>query len=203
MALIDCYMPVFVKVLEVTSKPEIYFDYEQTRLCIISQLEKATLAACLDDIYEEERLSARFAVIVWVDEAIMCSTLSWRKSWKKELLQREYLNTTIGGELFFSKLSGLLSNYIQAREVFLFCLQNGFHGRYSASSEYSELQNIILQQRRLCLPEKWHVWPNNAIITPGNTKRKDARKLKLSPVFFMTLALLLLYVALFIILLYH
>lgn len=198
MALIDCYMPVFQQVLEVTSKPDIFFDYEQTRQCIISQLEKAILGTCLEDICEEEKSSAHFAVIAWIDETIMCSQLSLCKSWKDELLQREYFNTTIAGELFFTKLSGLLPDYVQAREVFLFCLQNGFHGRYSASPDYSGLQKIILQQRRLCLSEKWCDWPNNGIITPGNTRRKYTRKLKFSPALFMVIALVFLYVALFI-----
>ncbi|HAK4778223.1 TPA: DotU family type IV/VI secretion system protein [Salmonella enterica] len=169
--LIDCYLPVFKFVIQITSDPISFTDYKSTRGSCISSLELADNCAEYTDTCDTEKSSARFAVIAWMDEIILRSSLSWRQNWQCELLQRKYLDITTAGERFFTDLDELPPEHIQARKVFLFCLQNGFCGRYITSDSRSELLAVIENLRRLVLPEEWLQWPNETAVTPFCTRQ--------------------------------
>lgn len=166
MSLLDQYLPVFKQVLYMTSEPTVFTDYEAGRQCCIDKIEQAIHDAEQQDVSEKQKELSTLAVIAWLDETILRSTLPWCQRWQTELLQRKYLNITIGGELFFTRLAELDLKYKDAREVFLFCLQHGFRGRYNGSSDLPALQALITKQRELCLPDVWQSWPNDAPITP-------------------------------------
>ncbi|HHR6132073.1 TPA: DotU family type IV/VI secretion system protein [Providencia alcalifaciens] len=164
MTLLECYLPVvkmILKLLDETSS-----DYAECRLHCITVLNLAIQRAEEIDTSQIEKDAAQLAVVAWVDEMILSSTLSWRYLWQNELLQRKYLNITVAGEYFFTVLAQLKSHHQQARRVFLFCLQYGFRGKYSHPNDMPALQDVIAQQRRQCLPNDWQCWPNDAIITP-------------------------------------
>lgn len=198
--LLDCYLPVFRRVLHIIAEPTSFADYAQTRLSCLVTLEQAIHHTGGLDAPEKEKEAARFAVIAWLDETILCSTLPWRQRWQGELLQRKYLNMTIAGERFFTHLTQLDPAYRQARTVFLFCLQNGFHGQYSTPTGEEALQEVIAEQRALCLPEDWQTWPNTTEITPLSGGESVLMPFRKRLVLKMPLALASMYGVLFLIL---
>lgn len=200
--LLDCYLPVFKLVQNITGDPTVNSDYEMARQQCINQLEQAFVHASQLDVNEKEKEAACFAVIAWLDETVLCSTLPWRSRWLCELLQRKYLNTTIAGERFFTELAQLTPADRQARCVFLFCLQNGFHGQYSSPEAQPALQSIIGDLRSEVLPDVWQSWPNEAPIIPSSFSKPVTKRLTRSPLLSMLAVLTLLYGMLFFFL-YH
>ena len=169
MKLLNCYLPVFRLGACLNSKSENTEVYEDFRQKCVSCLEQAKKDAEECDVSELERELALFAVVVWLDEIVLCSTKPVAQVWRIELLQRSYFQTSIGGELFFERMSKLEEAHIEARRVFVFCLLNGFRGKYNSEPELDE---VIYCQRELCLPGEWQVWPNEASITPIEIQKR-------------------------------
>ncbi|MEZ2578320.1 DotU family type IV/VI secretion system protein [Buttiauxella ferragutiae] len=202
MELLECYLPVFKRVTEMISDPQQFTDYEQSRQGCTDVLEQAHQSASLQDVSEDEKEASHLAVVAWLDESILRSGLPWRQHWQGELLQRKYLQITVAGERFFTRLAQLEPSQQQAHEVFLFCLQNGFQGQYSTDDDMPALQAVIGEQRSLCLPEEWLHWPNDAAITPSEPSQPVVPTFRKSPYLRMAIGISLLYGMLFFIL-YH
>lgn len=164
--LIDCYLPVLKKTLKIINTSSNLADYTASRMEIITKLEKSLDDAMKLDIEKHEKDAAKLAVIAWIDERILCSTISWCHIWQNEPLQRKYLGTNIAGKQFFTELKNLSTISFQARKVFLFCLQNEFHGQYNSPENENRLADLITIQRQICFPNQWRSWPNEALITP-------------------------------------
>lgn len=182
MKLLDCYLPVFKLAAQFAHQPELFADYDTFRALCLSRLEEAVQEAEYHDISDFERDQAFFAVVVWLDETILCSAQPFVQSWRYDLLQRKYFQTSIGGEMFFVRLDDLKEEHQQARCVFLFCLQNGFHGKYSAVQDSHALTVLIDQQRQLCLPQDWQSWPNDAPLTPVHVRKRSLASSKCNAV---------------------
>ena len=180
MRLLDCYLPIFKLASLVAQQPEDFADYDAFRKLCITRLEQAVHEAEQHEMSDFERDQAFFAVVVWLDETVLCSALLFAQNWRTDLLQRKYFQTSIGGETFFVKLSQLKEEHKQARCVFLFCLQSGFNGKYSAAQERSALSSLIKQQRHLCLPKEWLLWPNDAQLTQVSFRKRSLASSKYS-----------------------
>ncbi|EMF07038.1 DotU family type IV/VI secretion system protein [Serratia marcescens] len=200
MELLDRYLPVFKQVLQMIGDPSQFDDYEQSRQTCICQLEQATYEAEHLDVSKEEKEAAQVAIIAWLDETVLRSSLSWRQRWQSELLQRKYLKITIAGEHFFTLLNQLEPCHKQARKVFLFCLQQGFQGQYNSPDDQPALQAVIDEQRNLCLPKMWQQWPNDAVIVPGLPAPAVTTTQRQRPLLSMTAGVALLYAVLYFIL---
>jgi type VI secretion system protein ImpK len=172
MKLLDCYLPVFKLAAQLAHEPPLYADYDIFRALSLNRLEEAVQEAEHYDITDVERDQAFFAVVVWLDETVLCSAQPFAQSWRSDLLQRKYFQTSIGGELFFDRLNHLKKEHQQARRVFLFCLQNGFNGKYSAVQDRQALTVLVEEQRQLCLPQDWQQWPNDAPLTPVSVRKR-------------------------------
>jgi type VI secretion system protein ImpK len=172
MKLLDCYLPVFKLVAQLTHQPSLFSDYDTFRAICLSRLEEAVQEAEYHDISNFEREEAFFSVVVWLDETVLCSGQPFAQSWRYDLLQRKYFQTSIGGEMFFDRLSHLKEEHQKVRRVFLYCLQNGFNGKYSALQDRSALALLVEEQRQLCLPQAWQVWPNEAPLTPVSVRKR-------------------------------
>ena len=164
--LLECYLPIFKLINKAICETDCYADYCVFRSDCVSHLEHAISQANKLDICIQERNAALFAVVAWVDEQILCSSLSWKLQWQGDLMQKNYLETTTAGEDFFIQLNELTVNHQQSRRVFLFCLQNGFHGQFSMPDDQTALSNLIRAQREICLSGAWNSWPNEEVITP-------------------------------------
>ncbi len=203
MVLLDSYLPVFKLTLQIAGNPAEHASYDESRQICITTLEQAIADAGQCDASEEEKEAARFAVIAWLDETVLCSALPWRQQWLGELLQRKYLNTTVAGTHFFSQLAELDIKHQQARTVFLFCLQNDFHGQYGTADDRSDLLALIEALRKQCLPQSWHTWPNEAPVTSGTPHRTTPMPLRKSLLPGVLMGVLLLYGLLFLLLRYN
>jgi type VI secretion system protein ImpK len=144
---------------------EDFSDYHHFHQKCIRSIEQAVQDALQLELSDRERDDALFAVVVWLDERILSSALRESQRWRTNLMQRRYFQTTVGGNEFFNRLNKLEEEHQQARSVYLFCLQCGFHGKYG-TQDADDLATVIEQQRKRCLPKNWQEWPNNEAITP-------------------------------------
>lgn len=197
MTLLDAYLPVFKQVLQMAGDPALFDNYEQSRQSCVSLLEQAFYVVREQNISEEEKDAAQVAAIAWLDETVLRSALPWRQRWQGELLQRKYLHISVAGERFFTLLNQLVPAHVQARPVFLFCLQQGFRGQFSAPDDEPALQAVIHEQRCLCLPDAWQTWPNETPVTPILPAPAAAMTQHLRPLLTLSTGVVLLYTALF------
>lgn len=73
--------------------------------------------------------SARFALVVWADEALLRSHWEGRDDWAHELLQHQLFRTNRGGDEFYERLARLRPDQSGARRIFLLCFAFGFEGQ--------------------------------------------------------------------------
>ncbi|WP_262504756.1 DotU family type IV/VI secretion system protein [Serratia liquefaciens] len=160
MNLLNCYVPVFRFITSFVLEVREYNDFSIFRNKCIQLLQQARLAAELH-YSPQDCEDADFAVVIWLDEQVLCSDPDWVKQWRTVLLQHHYFDLSTGGGEFFSRLDSIDKDKYQIRMVYLFCLLMGFHGQYAQQD--IELQRRISDERQ-CLPEPWRQWPNNAPI---------------------------------------
>lgn len=203
MKLLNYYMPVFQLVASFYESPEKFNDYDVFRQKCTSCLEQAILDAESDNFHEKERKDALLAVVVWLDERVLCSKLEHTKQWSTDLLQRKYCNILIGGEEFFNRLALQDENNLEAKFVFLFCLQQGFHGKFSSHQDVNNLTNIIEQLRQDCLPEAWQPWPNKANITSIPVTKLSLPSSKKNRFGFILLGMIICYVSMMLFLTFY
>ena len=92
-------------------------------------------------VAKEAISTALFAVCVWADEQIM--NAEWdgvSDVWSNTLLQKEFFNTNLGGELFYEKLDALFGDTMIAHDVYALCLAQGFKGKYVFNLEIQDLE---------------------------------------------------------------
>lgn len=191
MKLLNLYLPVFKLVINFAQGIYPLTNYEDFRQQCIFKLEQAISAAEQIECTGRERDEAFFAVVLWLDEFIMRSSLPYISQWRTELLQVKYFQTTIGGKEFFQHLNQLEDEHCLAKCVYLFCLQQGFQGQYAGQNS-GQLQQIIQLLRWSCLPEAWIGWPNDAELT-SIIKNKNQKQLLIKyhrPLLLLSFALL-------------
>ncbi|MCE0826810.1 DotU family type IV/VI secretion system protein [Buttiauxella sp. A2-C2_NF] len=166
MSLLNCYLPLFRLVTTLLTQPQLHEDYAVFRSQCIELLEQAL---CESELHHEQQEceDAYFAVVLYLDERVLCSTIPWVKEWRAALLQKHYFNISVGGEEFFTRLDTLDKTNTPLRMVFLFCLLMGFHGKYTQQD--AQLLQQRIDSERECLPEAWRQWPNEAnLVEPGS-----------------------------------
>ncbi|WP_148873100.1 DotU family type IV/VI secretion system protein, partial [Serratia marcescens] len=178
MTLVNSYLPVFRFITAFFLHPRAHADYAVFREQCLSLLRHSREASERQHA-PEECDDAFFAVVLWLDERVLCSTAPWVKKWQGELLQSHYFNISVGGEIFYTRLDDIDPANIPLRMVYLFCLLNGFHGKYTGQ-EARLLQQRIDNERQ-CLPGAWRSWPNDAPLVEqslrydqGNTRKRKA-----------------------------
>lgn len=171
MLLVDCYLPVFRFVTDFLLHPEQYSDYEEFRHASLSVIDRAAREA--EKNHDANDCDNAFcAIVIWFDECVLCSSLSWVKQWRGALLQTQFFQTSIGGEVFFERLDALEDNK-PVRMIYLTCLLLGFHGKYTGMHHDQLIQRI--EDERKWLPEEWQAWPNNAQLSKS-TERNERNK---------------------------
>lgn len=99
------------------------------------------------EIAPKDYEDARFAIIAWLDEAMLKATdrinPDCYQQWQRAPLQAELCNTTNAGEEFFTRLEKLRPSQKEISEIFHLCLCLGFRGQF-----YDEEQNYKLLELR-------------------------------------------------------
>ncbi|MCL9782512.1 DotU family type IV/VI secretion system protein [Vibrio sp. S4M6] len=183
MTLLECFQPLMAAVrqltemdpskLDVSSQSNVTLNSTSASLPFAESHQEPALEPSWKHTLETLRLDAesaifqlglakqlvdeaRFAVYVWVDEAILSSPISSQGVWHP--WQWHFFQTHIGGEEFFERLnhhSGATKNENQTQllSVYAFCLGMGFCGKY-AHFHNSDLQRIRRSLSEKLLAEK-------------------------------------------------
>ena len=148
MRLVDCFCELFAFILQlVNTQEQQYAEARQVHERCLGLVENARLC-CKKRGYEPQRFEpALFAVIVWIDEAILCSNLPFIRDWPNLLLQLHFFNTNNGGDEFYERLEQIDLEDNQLIEVFAYCFALGFHGRLYADTGLLEKQCTELYSR--------------------------------------------------------
>ena len=131
MRLTDCFIEVIAYVaffLRGVSKKQP--PYDQVKADVLRLLLQSEGCVTENGVSREDYDLGRFAVCVWVDEAILNSPWQEKDRWQTEQLQRVFYQTAAGGEAFFERLNRLGPDQQDVREVYYFCLALGFKGRH-------------------------------------------------------------------------
>ncbi len=96
---------------------------------------------------KEHTIETDFAIVAFLDEAILNSQDAARNEWAQKPLQDELFGVSVAGELFFARLEKLMTRQDSQElgdmlEVFYLCLLLGFEGRYTAGGK-SELHILM------------------------------------------------------------
>ena len=91
---------------------------------------------------EKEWGDSFFSVCSLIDETVLCSDWSDKAKWQQSPLQFVFFNTTNAGYEFYSRLSKLTKNDKKIIEVYDYCLNLGFKGRYFQPSDSSKINEI-------------------------------------------------------------
>lgn len=144
MKIVDAFIPVF-EYMELLQK-DLVEDSAKSVATVSDELK--VLFSKMDALpHAKDKVElAFFAICAFIDEKLLESDWSEKEEWSKKTLQQSHFDTNIAGELFFSKLDGLNENSDveqQVREVYLYCLAQGFSGCYFNAGEQAFLQEII------------------------------------------------------------
>jgi type VI secretion system protein ImpK len=138
--LADCFIEVLAYVKLSMRRPNI--KYEAFRSRVLAQIDESKNRAIGAGFSADEYQSALFAVVAWVDEAVMTSAWDGASTWKKELLQQKYFATGRAGVEFFTRLDAIAAHQQPVREVFYFCLMLGFKGKFVTKAQEKSLDEL-------------------------------------------------------------
>lgn len=143
-------------------------EYEPVRDKIESLIAEAMLSAEKAEFKTSTIDAARFAVVGYIDELILCSKWANKSQWQRNPLQRKYYQTTNMGAEFYDKLNTLNKNGPDqyAREVFSLCLGLGFKGKYFANDHRKNLEEIKSFNLSLLLPGEGQRDIDSAVLFP-------------------------------------
>lgn len=127
------------------------------------------------DIFE----SAKFAVVAYIDELLLCSDWEKKSEWQHEPLQRVYFNTTSAGAEFYDRLN-VLNKFgpdRDVREVYALCLGLGFRGKYFRGEDRKAYEDVKAFNLSLLLPDEAQRNIDSATLFPFAYKgHSDAKK---------------------------
>lgn len=155
MRLVDCFTDSILfsrKTVEAMADSDILFD--DVRPKIESLLLEAETVAQQKGFDHSVIDAAKFAVIGYIDELVLCSKWPDKAQWQTNPLQRKYYSTTNMGAEFYDKLNTLNKHGPdqEAREVFALCLGLGFKGKYFLNDHRRALEEVKDFNLSLLLP---------------------------------------------------
>ena len=178
MRLTDSFIEIFLYARQAVRELGISTDPVETLLdsfvVKFNQAEDHALANGFDmDIIE----AAKFPVVAYIDELILCSDWDKRGDWQQNSLQRHYFNTTNIGDEFYDRLNNLSKHGPDAwvREVYLLCMGLGFKGRYFSNDDYRKLEEIKGFNLQIFSPEESQRNLDTAMLFPSAYSAKEGR----------------------------
>lgn len=141
--LAELYGPVFALIVQLRGTDQ-YGDAETLRTRLTDLVSEAENTSRATGVPAEDIEDASFAVVAFLDEAILSSDWPERHSWMSNSLQRLRFGLTDAGEVFFDRLNLILGQPHRAEvlEVYYLCLTLGFRGRYQIHGQ-DELRKLI------------------------------------------------------------
>ncbi len=147
MRLMDCFSEALAATVQHVSaiKNAETLDYNNVRLAIERPLSEHANDYTSGGYSEDQYNAAKYAVIAFIDEAILSLPWEHKYKWKKELLQAGHFQTVTAGQGFYDRLNSL--NPVNPaekdiREVYYYCLALGFKGKYFKNEDQSKLMEI-------------------------------------------------------------
>jgi type IV/VI secretion system ImpK/VasF family protein len=149
-ALRDVFTPLIAYTLFLGGSPaERSRPFAEVRADIERLVEQQRVWVKRDEIAPQDYQEACFAVIAWVDEAIMRCTHDSNPdlfaAWRRAPLQVELFATANAGEEFFERLARLTPAQSQVIELYHLALCLGFRGRYYDESREAQLVELRRQ----------------------------------------------------------
>jgi len=138
--LADCFIDVLAFAKLFLRKPT--DGYDDFRRRVEKLLGDSRVAAERAGYSAEDYQSALFAVVAYVDEAVMTSQWPDAANWRKALLQQAHFGTTKAGVEFFERVDRLSAQNKAVREVYYFCMMLGFKGQYVYKGDLAGLQSV-------------------------------------------------------------
>lgn len=134
------YEEIFTVIVRVQSGRYQIQNAEAFRRKVIRALKEAGRAATKSSFHDEDVEKANFAVVAFLDEAVLNSNDPERDQWARKTLQEELFGKREAGEVFFGNLEQLRANRDsphlgQVLEIYYLCLLLGYEGRYAAGSK--------------------------------------------------------------------
>jgi len=143
MRLIDCFINIFSFVtFFLKSSGSRHSSYDKVKANIQRLIAQSESCIENEKVSREDYDMARFAVLAWVDEAIMASSWDGRAQWQREKLQRLYYQTEDAGEIFFDRLNTIGLQKREVREVYYMCLALGFTGQFCNAGDEILLEGL-------------------------------------------------------------
>lgn len=185
MRLTDCFMELvayatyFLKTVATRQPP-----FDQVKADIQRLISESDERLKNGAFSQEDYDSARFAILAWVDEAILSSSWNQKARWQGEKLQRLYYQTADAGEAFFERLNAIGPHQRDVREVYYLCLAMGFMGRYCHEGDGYLLEQVKTSNLKLLigssvgLPslEKGELFPETYAVESGEIAPQKAKK---------------------------
>jgi type VI secretion system protein ImpK len=138
--LADCFIEVLAYAKLYLRRPGT--DYDAFRARVLALLDESKLRTLAAGFSNDEYQSALFAVVAWIDEAVMTTQWAGTVRWKKELLQQSFFSTGRAGVEFFTRLDQIAGHQQAVREVYYFCLMLGFKGKFVTKAQEKTLDEL-------------------------------------------------------------
>ncbi|MGI8741992.1 MAG: DotU family type IV/VI secretion system protein [Bryobacteraceae bacterium] len=134
------YEGILTAIVRVQSGRQQIQGSDSFRTKMKSALDEIGRAAAQRGYTAEHVKEANFAIIAFLDEAVLTSNDGGRTQWARKTLQEEMFNQRSAGELFFQHLDQLRAHrdspqLAQVLEVYYLCLLLGYEGKYAVGSK--------------------------------------------------------------------
>jgi len=116
------------------------FTYDDANTAYRKMIDQVSMEMSRKSLEKYHKVTL-LAYIAWIDEQIMLSNLTFKKEWMKNLLQKEYFQTTDLGHGFFVHYHSLEDANKDIKFIYLYVLFLGFKGKYTIEEE--GLENFI------------------------------------------------------------
>jgi type VI secretion system protein ImpK len=141
------YEGIFTAIVRVQTGRQQAQDPEAFRSRMKQALREITEIASRQGYQQEHVQGACFAVVAFLDEAVLTSADGATTQWARKSLQEEMFGQRSAGEVFFDRLEGLREHpdsphLAEVFEVYYLCLLLGYEGKYVGGSR-AELHSLM------------------------------------------------------------
>lgn len=146
--LLDAASDVFAIVAPLRTRPDRAGSFQELRTSVVETLQGVDRCGLENRLTLSDVEAARFAVVAYVDEAVIASQWHGRAEWMANPLQLELFGEQTAGQKFFDRLAELRrqpERNVDLIEVYCVCLQLGFEGAYA----FQEPERLMVLQMDL------------------------------------------------------